>query len=139
MFDNQFNTVYLYINKEPINYSGSSCISFTFGNDLIKQIKHINDTETIEFITRESAILKLKHDKNISIDFHNNSYKSNINGLTNYYINYEPQHDRYVITGLYKQYPQFTLEMLCKTIINEDQGESYDCHNPEMVLNELLN
>ena len=58
--------------------------------------------------------------------------------MLNIDIIYEHHVNRYIITGIYPHANKLTLELLCKALVNEENNESYDCHNPDLVLNNYL-
>ena len=138
MSNNQFNTVYLYIIPQPIECFDTQCISFILNDDIIKEITIVNKHKMIKHIKRAAATLKLRHNKHIPTDFENNKHKHSDNSLNNISIIYDHLNNRYIIKGMYPCANRLTLETLCSTIVNEEAGESYNCHNPDLVLNHLL-
>ena len=114
-----FNTIKLFINLTPCSYAqyNNCCISFTINDNEIMQID-----DRGKIIKSPDATLKIKHDKQIEREFN----------MRNININYDTLTKRYFIIGTDSEY--IRLEDFCKALINEKDGESYDCHNPDLIL-----
>lgn len=117
-----FNTIKLFINLTPCSYVQYSncCISFTINDEEIMQID--DHEKIIKIIKSPDATLKIKHDKRIGSGFN----------MCNMRINYDTLTNTYFIIGT--ECARIRLEDFCKALINEKDGESYDCHNPDLIL-----
>ena len=123
--NNKINTVQMFILPELVKHVDENRIAFTFNPSLI-------DNECL------TATLNLKHNKNIEHDFNENIKVWKNSSLSNVSIEEVEHKGIYVITGFLKGDNKLTFETLCENIINEEDGEYYNCSYPSFVLNTLL-
>lgn len=113
----EFNTIHIYLNER--------------------------DNTDLDFITFETkpkdkvfpdAILKIKHGESIHHHFMVNA--PNIDALNGTSLTRTPNGIIYYLYNI-KDNKEATLEDLCRALVDESKGESYDCHSPDLVLSEF--